>query len=519
MRMFNITGPCFSDEHYMLDSESRLKDVGRLIENKQYFVIHAARQSGKTTLLNSLEQTINREGVYYALYCSLEAAQAFPEPERGIPQIMNCIKSAIGISKIPIKNDIDNITAKIDKSETATSIKELFYNLCSTLDKPLVVFFDEVDCLSEGTLITFLRQLRDGYVNRGRTPFIHSIALVGMRNIRDYKGKIREDTKTMGSASPFNIIRDSLTLKDFTLEEIQTLYSQHTLESGQVFESEAVAKAHWWTDGQPWLVNAIAVEIIEVQLDYDMTKPITTEMVEKAVQSIILRRDVHIDSLLERLHEDRVRKVIEPVITGKENAISFSSDDTLYCLDLGLLKIQSGELTIANPIYREVFIRMLTQDTQFNLKSKIPETPWLLNDGIDMSGLLKAFQAFWRENSEIWSEKYEYKEAAPHLILQAFLQRVINGGGDIIREYASGRMRFDLCVRYAGRKYPIELKLYYSSRTEQDGLAQLGAYMDKTGQHEGWLVIFDRTANKSWEDKIYWKTVETPHGIIHVAGC
>jgi hypothetical protein len=54
-------------------------------------------------------------------------------------------------------------------------------------------------------------------------------------------------------------------------------------------------------------------------------------------------------------------------------------------------------------------------------------------------GLLKAFQEFLRENSEIWVEKYEYKEAAPHLILQAFLQRVIKRGGEIIRKYASGR--------------------------------------------------------------------------------
>jgi len=503
----------------MLDAENRLTDIRELIGNKQYFVIHAARQSGKTTLLNSLEQTINREGRYYALYCSLEAVQSFPEPERGIPQVFNCIISAIEISGLPVKESLDDIAGKIDKNEIAVSIKKLFYIICSMLDKPLVVFFDEADCLSEGTLNTFLRQIRDGYINRGRMPFIHSLALVGMRNIRDYKGKIRKDTETMGSASPFNIVRKALTLKNFTGEEIRQLYRQHTEETGQIFEPEAVDRIHWWTDGQPWLVNAIAVEVIEEQLEDDTSKPVTAEMVEQAVQTIILRRDVHIDSLLERLREDRVRKVIEPVITGRDNAISLSSDDTLYCLDLGLVKIASGELVVSNPIYREVFIRTLTQDTQFNLISKIPETPWLLPDGIDMNGLLKAFQEFWRENSEIWMEKYEYKEAAPHLILQAFLQRVINGGGEILREYASGRRRFDLCVKYAGKKYPIELKLRYGSRTEQDGLEQLGAYMDKAGVREGWLIIFDRESGKPWEQKIYWKTVDVPQGRIHVVGC
>jgi hypothetical protein len=519
LKMFNTTGPCFPDEHYMLNAESRLMDVWELIENRQYFVIHAARQSGKTTLLNSLEQTINRQGKYYALYCSLEAVQAFPEPERGTPQILNCIVSAIEISVLPVKDSINDIKRKIDKSDITVSIKKLFYKICSTLDKPLVVFFDEADCLSEGTLITFLRQLRDGYVNRVRTPFIHSLALVGMRNIRDYKGKLRKDTETMGSSSPFNIVKDALTLKNFTREEVEALYKQHTDETGQIFETEAVDKSYWWTNGQPWLVNAIAAEIIEKQLKKNTSKSITAEMVEKAVQTIILRRDVHIDSLLERLHEERVRRVIEPVITGSENIISVSSDDTLYCLDLGLIKIESGELVVSNRIYREVFIRMLTRDTQFNLISKIPLTPWLLKDGIDMNSLLKAFQEFWRENSEIWVEKYEYKEAAPHLILQAFLQRVINGGGEIIREYASGRRRFDLCVIYAGKKYPIELKLLYGKKTEQDGLEQLGSYMDKVGAREGWLVIFDRESGKSWDEKIYWKTQKLPQGKIHIVGC
>jgi len=73
---------------------------------------------------------------------------------------------------------------------------------------------------------------------------------------------------------------------------------------------------------------------------------------------------------------------------------------------------------------------------------------YLKGKEFDMKYLLKDFQEFWRENSEIWSELYQYKEAAPHLILQAFLQRVINGGGKILREMAAGKRRLDLCVVY-----------------------------------------------------------------------
>jgi hypothetical protein len=221
---------------------------------------------------------------------------------------------------------------------------------------------------------------------------------------------------------------------------------------------------------------------------------------------------------LERLKEDRVRKVIEPIILGNAENIDYLSDDFMYCMDLGLIKNENRQIVPGNRIYGEVFIRILSYNTQYALQSKI-QPSWLSQNGIDMNGLLQAFQEFWRENSEIWVEKYEYKEAAPHLIMQAFLQRVINGGGDIVREYAAGRMRFDLCVKYAGKKYPIELKLRYSAKSEQDGLNQLGEYMDKAGEREGWLIIFDRESNKPWDDKIYWKSVDVPQGRINVVGC
>jgi hypothetical protein len=138
---------------------------------------------------------------------------------------------------------------------------------------------------------------------------------------------------------------------------------------------------------------------------------------------------------------------------------------------------------------------------------------------LDMSALLKEFQQFWRENAAIWTERYEYKEAAPHLILQAFLQRVLNGGAEIIREFALGRGRVDICVRYAGKAYPLELKLA-SSMSRAIGLEQLDGYMSSCGASEGWLVIFDRDQSKTWEAKISWATEKLPEGkTAHIVGC
>jgi RecB family endonuclease NucS len=141
------------------------------------------------------------------------------------------------------------------------------------------------------------------------------------------------------------------------------------------------------------------------------------------------------------------------------------------------------------------------------------------DQNLDMSALLKEFQQFWRENAESWTERYKYKEAAPHLILQAFLQRVTNGGAQIIREFAAGTGRVDLCVRYAGKSYLLELKLA-SSKARKEEAAQLERYMSRCGAAQGWLVIFDRDRSKSWDDKITWTEEKLPDGgTVYIVGC
>jgi hypothetical protein len=210
---------------------------------------------------------------------------------------------------------------------------------------------------------------------------------------------------------------------------------------------------------------------------------------------------------------------MEPVLAGLGNEIPLLADDTKFCLDLGLLKNdpQLG-LCLSNPIYRDVIVRTLNYDTQYALPRDLAHR-WMDGQTLDMSALLKEFQQFWRENAEMWTERYDYKEAAPHLTLQAFLQQVTNGGAQIVREFALGTGRVDVCVRYADKAYPLELKLA-SPKARLQGLEQLERYMAACGASEGWLVIFDRDPSKGWDDKIAWATEKLPGGgTAHVVGC
>ncbi|MDR1537216.1 MAG: AAA-like domain-containing protein [Clostridiales bacterium] len=519
-RIFNIAGPCNPRKHYMIDAMRRLGDEARsLIDSEQYFIIHAARQSGKTTLLLNLTQQLNSAGEYYALYCSLENAEGLTDAQVGISSIIGALKAALEGNGFP---KAASFAAQVDLTNFSNALQRSLTDYCRLLDKPLVLFFDEADCPSGQTLITFLRQLRNGYVSRQLMPFVHSLALVGMRSIRDYRDEYRQPEHTLGSASPFNIAKKSMTMRNFTSDEIAELYVQHTADTGQVFEGEAVELVWRQTQGQPWLVNAIACETVEniTANQYKMT--VTAEMVANAVQTLILKRDAHFDSLMTRLKEERVRLVIEPVITGKIGAISRFSDGYNYVKDMGLIRDDRNQVELANPIYTEIIVRTLNWDTQQEIAQSHPPYElfrYLHDDQIDIDCLMSDFQVFWRENSDIWRHKYDYQEAAPHLILQAFLQRVLNGGGQIIRELAAGTGRSDLCIIYQGRKYPIELKIRHDDQTYIEGKQQILRYMDKLGCNDGWLVVFDQRQKLTWKERLFVKKEKKDDKTVMIYGC
>ena len=518
-KFFNIAGPCNPVEHYMLPATERLPDIMRLIARKQYFAIHAARQSGKTTLLKGLARDINASGERMALYFTVESVQAYPDPHDGIFKIVEGMRSDLLSHPLfsELVRDPSSPIPKLLPQPADLGVKQFLTLLAQKAGKPLVVFFDEVDGLTEGTAVTFLRELRNGYITRDEIPFPASVAIVGMMDIRDMKAKVRPHTETLGSKSPFNIIAADFTLRNFNEDEVRTLYAQHTEATGQVFEPTALTAAMEWSGGQPWLVNALASECVDKIHGGRYDEPITAADIEEAKETIIRRRDTHVDSLMDRLREPRVQQIVEPVIFGGTRTVSSNSEDWRYVVDLGLLREEQGTLVPSNRMYAEIIGRYLSRDEQESMAQSVHETPWVTSDGLDMPGLMAAFQAFWRENSGADRRAYEYGEATPHLVLMAFLQRVTNGSGHIIREMALGSGRLDLCVEFKGKRYAIEVKTSRNFAGEKS-YAQLAGYLDKLKQPEGWMAIFDEDKSKSWEEKLYSHDVEFNGKVLHLIG-
>ncbi|MDR0988599.1 MAG: ATP-binding protein, partial [Prevotellaceae bacterium] len=393
--------------------------------------------------------------------------------------------------------------------------------LSRALDRPLLLFIDEIDALVGDSLVSVLRQIRSGYDKRP-AAFPQSIILCGVRDVRDYRIVLsNQDIITGGSA--FNIKAESLRLGNFSKEEIHELYMQHTEATGQVFDEACFPLIWEATEGQPWLVNALGYEVTRKMVENrDPSVRITPEMIYRAQENIIYRRDTHIDILIDKLREERVRNVIGPILANEDGEAEglMREDDIQYVVDLGLI-VRDKPLRIANGIYKEIIPRELTWARQQTL---IQQSEWYMNpdNSINMEKLLLDFQRFFREHADFWIERFDYRESGPQLLLQAFLQRVVNGGGYIDREYGLGRGRTDLLIRkpltngYGGpiQYIVLELKIKRGDleKTIQRGLEQTAEYMDHCpAGTEGHFILFNRDKGTPWDDKI-WHRAETYNG-------
>ena len=227
LKFFNTTGPCNPEKHYMLAPEERLRgaQLHRYVRDELYWVLHAPRQTGKTTFLKSWMREINGGGESVACYVSVESCQGISEIELAIPSICGAIREFATSFGLPVPPMPEEILPHIMLSNILGNWAKM------TAPKPLVVLFDETDVLQDSALINFLRQLREGFSRRGTGIFPVSVALVGMRDLKDYitasKGGVAPNP-----GSPFNIKADSAKISNFRKDDIAHLFAQRTAENG-----------------------------------------------------------------------------------------------------------------------------------------------------------------------------------------------------------------------------------------------------------------------------------------------
>jgi hypothetical protein len=505
MRFFNTAGPCDPRFHYMLPAAERLPEAPRLVGQGAYFVVHAPRQTGKTTTLRALAPALAAKGQYAALHVTCEMGAIGEDDYQAVQRSLLRTIQREAAAMLPAELQPPASWPGQDPMQLLSEGLEAWARVCP---RPLVLLLDEIDALRGQSLLAVLRQLRASYPSRpDRAPW--SVALCGLRDVRDYKAASGGDPERLGTASPFNIKVKSLRLGNFDESEVAVLYAQHTAETGQPFTDEAVARAFALSGGQPWLVNALAREIIE-EMGIAPPTPISVDHMEQAKERLILARATHLDALVARLAEDRVRRIIEPLLAGESPAGGVTyNDDAAYVCDLGLITLD-GPIRIANPIYREVIVRVLATVVEHSIV--LPPRHFRAPDGrLDLPAILHGFAAFWREHGEVLTGAPVYHEVAPQLVLMAYLQSIVNGTGFLDREYGVGRGRIDLQLRWPytdaqgqrqWQREASEIKVWRDKKPDplDEGLLQVDEYLAQLDLGHGVLVIFDRRTGRCGSD-------------------
>ena len=512
MRTFNTAGPVRADRHYQIAPLSRidLEEVLGLIRDEKYFVLHAPRQTGKTSALLALRDLLNggEAGDFRCVYANVENGQAMRE---NVPEAMRTVLAELAYQTSVTLGDetLEELwPALLERVGPAQALRQALARWCMADPRPLVLLIDEIDALVGDTLLSVLRQLRTGYVDRTRR-FPHSIILCGLRDVRDYRIHSSAENRLVLGGSAFNIKSESLRLGDFSEPETRALTAQHTEQTGQAFTEDAVQSIWERSAGQPWLVNALCYDAcFRHKPGRDRARPITAGAIQEAQERLILRRDTHIDDLANKLREERVRRVIEPILAGADE-IGCSEEDLAYVLDLGLVaRDPDGPLRIANPIYAEVVPRHLNHAVQIGLPQQMA---WygerrrrLGRGGADcgvpgvLPGALRALGAALRAVPRGGA-------ATPAAGAPAASRE--RGRADRAGVRAGARQDRPADRPRGGRerRYVVECKVRRGDleRTIAEGMAQTRAYLDRCGAEAGHLIVFDRSPQRTWQQKIF----------------
>lgn len=502
-KRFNVTGPCFSDEHYMADISQKVAEVMELVESGAYFIINRPRQYGKTTMLFHLADALQQHG-YIVINGSFEilSDETFQDEARFCRVFLQLIENRIYANedltavKKAIVGNVEEVSNLYDLSNRITAITQ-------THPKKIILLIDEVDQASNNRLfLKFLGILRDRYLQRRFSSTFQSVILTGVHDVKTLKTKIRGDENAQMN-SPWNIATDFSVQMSLTSEEIIPMLEEYAAAENVTMDYATIAqRIVYFTSGYPFFVSSICKRLAEAKSKKENW---TTQDVDVVVKEITLSKNVNFDTLIKNLiNYPRLYRLTEDVLL---NRADYHFNPYNSTIELGIIHgifKKKSPLQIHNKIYEEVITDFIisTFETNQSKNPFLPTRKFLLpNNQLDVSKILRKFQTFMRE--EYSKKDSEFLERSGRLVFLAYLKPIINGHGFAYKEaQISEEKRLDIVLAFYQHQYIIELKRWYGQQAHQEGLEQLADYLDRQNLDKGYLLIFEYNKEKTYREEV-----------------
>lgn len=501
---FNITGICLPDRHYLADVSGKINEILKLIHGEAYFIINRPRQYGKTTALNFLTRALNDTNDYISLRISFEGIgdSIFLDEQQFVKTFMNLLSQK---SKIYASGYTLWLNQTQDRLNNLHSLSNIITEFCNEVgDKKIVILIDEVDKSSNNQLfVSFLAMLIDKFLDRSERKTFHSVVLAGVHDVKSLKIKLRPDEEARLN-SPWNIATDFKVDMNLHPKEIKPMLDDYVAERGVKMNTKKIAEyLFYYTSGYPFLVSKLCKTIAEDYLPKRKAQKWTLADVDQSALDLTRESNANFDSLVKNLEDNEELYDLIYGIAVDNQSFSFNIHNPLTNLAAlyGIVTQVNGRMVIHNRIYNEVIINYMTDQMhqkQFFDRNDFGGGYVNSDNSLNMELVLTKYQAFMREQ---YSQKdRKFLERNGRLVFLAFVKPILNGKGfDFKEAQISEERRLDVVLTYYNSKYVAELKIWRGAEAHEKGLVQLADYLDRQALNEGFLVIFDHSATKSWQ--------------------
>lgn len=419
---FNTEGPCYPDEHYMVNLDTRILRIKELVDNRKYFSINRGRQYGKTTTRNLLSEKLREK--YSVFYISFEGLsdESYRNEKTFCQTFSRLLYDTIvydetdGIADSAIEA-LKNAGLTDSSVLDFLTLSNLISMLCKTAAKPVVLIIDEVDQAgNQEIFLSFLGMLRSKYLKMRKRPTFQSVILAGVYDIRNLKLKLRPD-KEHQKNSPWNIAAPfDISISLFS-DEIKDMLLEYEKNNHTGVDLDKITELLYsYTSGYPYLVSVIC-RIMDEKVPRspgfpDKTTAWTKEGFLEALIILSFTKNPLFESLVNKLNDyPELRNIVWSMLF-KGDRISYNPENPVIDIAsiFGFVKNDRGTLVISNRIFETCFYNYFLSEkevgSQIFTAGNIDKNQFVQNGFLDMDLVLKKFMIHWNELYHQADEKF-----------------------------------------------------------------------------------------------------------------